>query len=153
MRQLELQVLMTMTFLLTLAPPAIGGDDSVPADMRDFFNALQTVETGGEEDPATAVGDNGASLGWYQIQRAYWQDATERDWGHGGAYEDVTNRRYAERVMMAYWQRYAPDALRDRDFKTLARIHNGGPKGHRKKATLSYWRDVQHILRSSGGKN
>jgi len=48
--------------------------------------------------------------------------------------------------MKAYWKRHCPDALRLRHFETLARIHNGGPKGHRKAATLPYWRTIRERL-------
>jgi hypothetical protein len=45
--------------------------------------------------------------------------------------------------MLAYFARYAPKALEMKDWETLARVHNGGPKGHTKKATLGYWAKVQ----------
>jgi hypothetical protein len=45
--------------------------------------------------------------------------------------------------MLSYFARYAPTALAKKDWETLARIHNGGPKGHTKKATLGYWSKVQ----------
>ena len=28
----------------------------------------------------------------------------------------------------------------------IARIHNGGPKGYKKRATNAYWRKVQKVL-------
>jgi hypothetical protein len=48
--------------------------------------------------------------------------------------------------MLAYFARYAPKALESKDWQTLARVHNGGPKGHTKKATLGYWAKVQKEL-------
>jgi hypothetical protein len=32
------------------------------------------------------------------------------------------------------------------DVERVARIHNGGPRGHRKKATAKYWRKVRGHL-------
>jgi hypothetical protein len=112
-----------------------------------LFDAIRCVETGGCEDPSKALGDNGLSLGPYQISTAYWQDAQEHE-DIGGRYEDVCNEKYAEKIMMNYWDRYAPDD----SFETLARIHNGGPNGHRKSSTFGYWNKINrelHLARSS----
>ena len=109
---------------------------------RSLFNAIREVETGGHPDPNNAEGDGGASLGCYQIQYNYWHDALEKHPEIGGTYEDVRNPHYAEWVMMAYWDRYAPDD----SYETLSRIHNGGPMGYLRSTTDSFWRKVQQCL-------
>lgn len=109
------------------------------AELRPLLDSIREVESGGNAD---LVGDGGRSLGPYQIQWAYWKDA-----GLPGAYQQVRNPRYAERVMIAYWKRYCPGALARRDYQTLARVHNGGATGIRKAATLPYWRKVSNELR------
>jgi hypothetical protein len=112
---------------------------SVPArELRPLLDAIRQVETGNHPSPARAVGDGGRSLGPYQISRAYWRDS-----GVSGSYRQVRDRLYAERVMVSYWKRYCPNALARRDWRALARIHNGGPAGHRRAATAPYWRKVQ----------
>lgn len=113
-----------------------------------LFKAIRHIETGGESDPYNAIGDNGLSLGPYQISRAYWLDAVTHSPEIGGDYSDVKNPKYAERIMMAYWDRYAPDD----NYETLARIHNGGPNGHRKSATDGYWNRINRrlLLETSG---
>jgi len=110
-----------------------------------LFDAIRKVETGDmtDADAALAVGDNGRSFGPYQIQRAYWQDAIEHQPEIGGQFLDCRNPRYAERIMLAYWDRYAPDD----HYETLARIHNGGPKGHENPNTLEYWKRVSSNLK------
>ncbi|MEP0844308.1 MAG: hypothetical protein HRF43_16535 [Phycisphaerae bacterium] len=114
---------------------------SVPvrAELRPLFDSIREVESGGNRH---AVGDGGRSLGPYQIQRSYWRDA-----GVPGRYAQVRDPAYAERVMIAYWKRYCPESLAKRDYKTLARVHNGGASGARKAATLHYWRKVNKELR------
>ncbi len=107
-----------------------------------LFNAIRKVETGGEDDPYNAVGDGGLSIGPYQISEAYWKDAVAHVPDIGGVYEDVRVSEYAELIMLAYWDRYSPDD----DYETLARIHNGGPRGHRKASTDMYWEKVQFEL-------
>ncbi|QDP59081.1 MAG: putative destabilase [Prokaryotic dsDNA virus sp.] len=102
------------------------------------------VETGGHEDPTNAVGEAG-ELGPYQITRAYWEDAVEfMPPSDRGCYDDVRNGTYAERIMTAYWARYAPDMQPE----TLARIHNGGPRGHLKKSTEKYWKRVRQVFQT-----
>ena len=104
---------------------------------REFLNALLQVESQGNDK---AVGDHGNAIGGYQIWRDYWQDAVEYDKTIGGKYEDCFTRKYAERVVVAYLNRYAPE---DASWETLARIHNGGPKGYKIKATAEYWEKVK----------
>ena len=119
-------------------PPPAG------TDTRRILDAIQTVETGGEADPDNAVGDAGRALGAYQIHRSYWIDATERDPAlRALGYQSVRDRATAERVVLAYLNRYAPDW----NLATVARIHNGGPRGHRKAATVPYARRVEEASR------
>ena len=115
---------------LTVPPPA-------GTDVRRILDTLRAVETGGERDPDSAVGDNGKAIGAYQVWRVYWVDACaydttlrERD------YQAVTDREYAERVVIAYLSRYCKTWTIDE----CARIHNGGPAGatKRRKATDGY---------------
>lgn len=110
-----------------------------------LFDAIRMVETGGHPDPANAIGDGGLSLGPYQITEAYWKDAIQHRPEIGGRYEDVKKASYAERIMMAYWDRYSPDD----NAETLARIHNGGPRGHRRSSTDAYWLRVRQAMDSS----
>lgn len=115
-----------------------------------FFDAIRQVETGGEPNGGRdTVGDNGKALGPYQIHKEYWQDAIEYDPSLGNNYERVKDRAYAEQVMMAYWSRYAPKGATLQD---LARIHNGGPNGHRNTSTLSYWAKVKAAMGESKEK-
>ncbi len=115
-----------------LVPPPDG------TDTRRILDALRQVETGGSKDPDNAVGDDGRALGAYQIHRVYWLDAVEHEPSlRARGYEAVTDRAYAERVVLAYLSRYAKDWSID----TVSRTHNGGPKGatgRRRRATDGY---------------
>jgi len=112
-------------------------------DLDRLVQAICQVETGGEADPANAVGDKGKAIGPYQIHKAYWVDATQYDKSIGGTYADCKDKAYATKVVKAYLRRYAP---KNASMEVLARQHNGGPKGHRKNATLGYWAKVQAAL-------
>ena len=127
--------------LLVLSSVSAFAQRPIDKDTRVFLDALRRVETGGLPNAGKgAVGDKGASIGPYQIQRAYHADARMK----AGKYEDCSiDATYAEQTMLAYFARYAPKALESKDWETLARVHNGGPKGHTKKATLGYWAKVK----------
>jgi hypothetical protein len=110
--------------------------------LAQVLDALQVVETGGERDGGRdALGDGGRSLGPLQISRAYWLDA-----GQPGRYEDCRDASYARTVAIAYWERWCPEALMPIDAETLARVHNGGPRGMQKPATRAFWRKVSAVL-------
>jgi len=132
-----------LAFVATIVPPGFGWQaQTQEPDLTEFFYALAEVESNHNDD---ATGDGGKAIGRYQIWRVYWIDATEFS-GIGGQYEDVRQKDYAEKIMRAYWKRYHREAYYARDYEVLARIHNGGPKGHKKKATLPYWKKVQQHL-------
>ncbi len=110
------------------------------APPESFWRALHQVETSGRH--GAILGDNGKSLGPLQISRAYHADSRV-----AGRYEQVTELAYARRVATAYLKRYAPKAWAQGDVEMLARIHNGGPSGHRKTATLRYADKVRRAMR------
>lgn len=97
---------------------------------------------------SSAIGDNGNAIGAYQIWRAYWQDAVEHDPSIGGVYSDCTDKAYAEKIVLAYWSRYATEKRIGRPVtdEDRARIHNGGPNGYKKKATEKYWKKIKKNL-------
>ena len=113
--------------------------------LRAVLDAIRFVESSGRANPPD--GDGGRAIGPYQIWKIYWTDAVKQEpkLGHG-TYQDCRRLDYAERVITAYMQRYAPDAWERVEAETIARIHNGGPKGYQKAATLPYWRKVEAAL-------
>jgi hypothetical protein len=110
------------------------------APPESFWRALHQVETSGRH--GAILGDNGKSLGPLQISRAYHADSRV-----AGSYEQVTDLAYARRVATSYLKRYAPQAWAQGDVETLARVHNGGPAGARKQATLPYADKVRRAMR------
>ena len=114
-----------LTILLALCATAHGA----PPD--SFFRALHVVETSGRTGPI--VGDGGKALGPLQIHRGYHQDSRV-----AGDYSRVAELDYSKRVATAYLKRHAPEAWAKGDVETLARVHNGGPRGHLKPATKGY---------------
>ena len=112
------------------------------APPESFWRALHKVETSGRHGPI--VGDGGKALGPLQIHRAYHADSRV-----AGDYSRVADLGYAKRVATAYFKRYAPAAWAAGDVETLARIHNGGPRGHIKPATKRYGAKVVTAMRGA----
>lgn len=119
--------------------------DAARANLRPFLDALAQVESGGKDD---AIGDGGKAIGRMQVWEIYWRDAMAKCPKIGGEYKDCTTKTYAERIVVAYLLRYAAKAVADKDWQTLARIHNGGPRGATKAATRKYWVKVRKALAS-----
>ena len=110
------------------------------APPANFFAALHTVESGGAL--GAIKGDKGKALGPLQIHRAYHADSRV-----GGDYARCADLEYSKRVVTSYLKRYAPAAWESGDVATLARIHNGGPKGSIKPATKPYAAKVLRVLK------
>jgi hypothetical protein len=124
----------TLTLLLALCATAQA------APPASFFRALHIVETSGRT--GAILGDDGKALGPLQIHRAYHADARI-----GGDYSRCADLDYSKRVVSAYLQRYAPQAWAAGDVTTLARIHNGGPRGATKQATVNYGAKVTRLTK------
>ncbi len=110
------------------------------APPESFFSALHHVETSGRH--GAIMGDSGQALGPLQIHFSYWHDS-----GVGGSYSDCQSLAYSKRVVAAYMKRFAPNAWKRGDWRTLARVHNSGPQGHKKRATLPYLRKVEAAMK------
>ena len=114
--------------------------NSVPSrDLETLLDAIAEIESGNRPN---AIGDKGRAIGAYQIHRAYWKDGT-RLLGVKWSYRDAFDPGKARRVVRAYLQHYG----RGKGLIQMARIHNGGPRGYRKRATLGYGRKIRNVLR------
>lgn len=112
--------------------------------LEDLYAAMRWVES---NNNSSAVGDNGNAIGCYQIWENYWIDALKYS-GLGGSYSDCFDCDYAHQIVLAYMDRYATEERLGRPvtFEDIARIHNGGPNGHRKEITKKYWKKVEARL-------
>lgn len=107
-------------------------------NLLQLATAIIAVESGGND---LAIGDNGRAIGAFQIHECVVADVnrvfkTHFDW------RGMTNRQNArivfEKYLTIYGQGKSPEQL--------ARIWNGGPRGHQKSATLNYWLKVKSRL-------
>ena len=132
-----------LTMAVTLEGPNI-----IPTDSRhvDLLAAMCEVESNGDCSKIGKVGE----LGCYQILEPYWFDTLEHDPSIGGEYEDVLNKEYSEKVIYAFWDRYATEERLGRPVtdEDRARMHNKGPNGYKKDSSIPYWIKVQNELRN-----
>ena len=107
--------------------------------------ALIAVESGGD---ARAIGDDGRALGVLQIHAGVVTDVNRiagRTWAHADAKQPHIAKAMAE----IYLRHYVTPARMGRvpTAEDYARVWNGGPNGHRKTATIPYWRKVRRHLK------
>ena len=114
-------------------------------DFKSFVQVLNKVEAKGQKT-GVKPGDGGRAIGPLQIHYKYWFDALEADPRIGGKYSDCNKWGYSVKIVKAYLSRYVPDSLHTLDYKKMARVHNGGPSGHRKVATIPYWEEFKRNL-------
>jgi soluble lytic murein transglycosylase-like protein len=114
-------------------------------DPNEFELLIDAVAQAESNNNPRAVGDNGRALGAYQIHRAYWRDGT-RLLGVYWSYKEAFDPKKARSIVKAYLLHYG----RGKSLIEMARIHNGGPNGYRKKSTLGYARKITTLLRSVG---
>ncbi len=124
---------------------AIGAQKVDDDDLARLLDAIAQVESNGRPN---AVGDSGRAVGTYQIHKLYWKDGT-RLLGVKWNYDQAKDPVKARQVVRAYLSHYG----RDKGLLDKARIHNGGPRGYRKKATLKYARKIERILQQSSSNS
>jgi len=125
--------------LVVLVPAcfAAASASAAAVDRNDLERLLDVIARIESHCDPNAVGDGGRALGAYQIHRVYWEDGTQLlcvDWPH----RDAIDPKKARRVVKAYLLHYG----KGKSLLDMARIHNGGPHGCRKKATLPYARKI-----------
>lgn len=107
------------------------------ASYDQFLFSLARVESKGQD---SAVGDDGRAIGRFQIHKSYFLDAKQYAKFNFG-YSSCTNAEKSAQVVKAYFLRYNPQAVKNKDWESLARLHNGGPSGQ--KNTDTYWNKVK----------
>ena len=127
-----------LALLFCINPLAVIARRADSDDIEQLLDAIAQVES---ENHSDAVGDGGHARGMYQLHRRYWQDGTRIlnvEWDYNLAFKPEKSRR----VVKAYLSHYG----KGKSLLDMARIHNGGPNGYKKKATLPYARKIAKIL-------
>ena len=114
---------------------------------QSLLDAIQAVESNGNE---RAIGDNGKAVGAFQIHKIYVDDVNSFS-SEKFTYEDRNDKEKSQKIVKLYLEHYGKNYEKKTGKKAtnevLARIHNGGPKGHNKEATKNYWKKVENNLK------
>lgn len=147
--------------------PGVGIHKRRPAPTyTDLLDAIEWVESKGNSN---AVGDNGKAVGAYQLHKIYVDDCNQilkiidypiriGDTEHYYmTYDDRWNATKSRAMAMVYLWYYGCAVWNWEDTKqtkmeVMARIHNGGPNGHKKESTKAYWLKVKDRLWRGGYK-
>lgn len=116
-----------------------GTTGTEPHTLDDLLDAIEWVESKG--DPF-AIGDNGEAVGAYQIHKIYVDDVNR-----------INRAKSKHKYQYPYEARYSHHLSREMtsiylnhyggSFEERARKHNGGPTGHLREETKSYWLKVK----------
>lgn len=124
--------------------------------LQQFLDAIQMVEVGNTNRTGPyPTGDRGRAIGPFQIHEVYWLDSHRSGLPIMGAYADCNTYDYAALVVRHYMLRYSRAEMTRlingqatwADVERMARIHNGGPRGHTRSSTDRYWTKVEKELR------
>lgn len=138
---------MRLCFILAVILAAISAQ-AMNAWHHPLFAAMRQVESFDGREP---VGDKGRSRGVYHIQSCYVADVNRV---YGTRFtpddrDDPVKAHQIVRLYLAHYGRvYTKITSKPVTCEVLARIHNGGPDGWRKKATIKHWRRVERAMRS-----
>jgi hypothetical protein len=140
---------LSIVFLLTgvMAVSCAKADDD---RFSKLISALITIESGGDDN---AVGDKhlaDKAYGCLQIRQPCVDDVNRKHGTNYRAEDCLGNRALSIWIFREYMSLYATKKSLGRKptDEDRARIWNGGPKGHKKQTTKSYWNKVKKKLKS-----
>jgi hypothetical protein len=107
-----------------------------------LLDAIRHVES---SNGAHTVGDNGKAIGDYQLWTVYVDDVNRILKTKKYTYKDREDSKKSREMTRIYLNYYARHHKLT-DLATISRLHNGGPNGHKNKATLAYAKKIQKHL-------
>lgn len=118
----------------------------------EFYAALGGQESNNVD---SVVNPKENAHGRYQIRPGYLADANQYA-KTNYTLSDMHDPEKAKKVMSSYFARYVPGYTKrtgkPATAEVLARIHNGGPRGAERVATLGYWNGVSNRLETAASK-
>lgn len=139
------------------------GQNTAEATFDDLLDAIEWVESKGD---ANAVGDNGNAVGSFQIWKIYVDDVNRLLGKNIFGYLDRLDSHLSREMCLVYITHYEQNSKKlypysffhrelnksewkwgkQTPFERMARIHNGGPNGYKKKSTKPYWEKVKRAI-------
>lgn len=113
-------------------------------------NLLSSIATVESSNNSKAVGDSGKALGIYQLHAEYVADVNriyKTNYKHEDAFDAKIAKGIVAKYLAHYGKQYEKTVGKPATAEVLARIHNGGPNGWKKDATIKYWCKVEKIYK------
>ncbi len=107
------------------------------SDWQVFFRAMRRIER-----TRVFMTREVTHIGPYGITRNEWLES-----GVPGRWEDCRHDWYSRKVLMAYWMKLCPDAVKKKRFDILAGLHADGWHGFRSSHGRRYWKAVYAEMR------
>lgn len=111
--------------------------------------AIMMTESGGRE--GIQAGDGGKAVGLYQLHQIAVDDVNKA-YGNHYTPEDRKDpekaKEIVERYLILNGSRFKRKYGKGPTIEEMARMYNGGPRGHLKESTLEYWKKVKAHLES-----
>jgi soluble lytic murein transglycosylase-like protein len=113
--------------------------------LEQLLAAIAQVESG--SDP-NAYNEAEQAAGMFQLRPIYVKDVNRILNYDGYSLEDRYDPNKCVQMMCVYWAHYLnPDRIgRYPTYEDYARVHNGGPDGHKKASTRAYWKKVKDAM-------
>lgn len=134
--------------ILLLGVCSVGyGREVAPQRLLD---AIMQVESKGKAD---AIGDNGEAVGAYQLHRIYVNEVNRILYITSKNKKAIDTYGYSDRldkaksrsmtlIYLTYWAEYHKLT----DLVLIARLHNSGPNGYKKKCSIGYGKKIKKLL-------
>ena len=140
---------MAIVLNFSYPPSSIAGKVSIAAlpvfSIDDLLDAIEQVESNGNPN---AIGDDGNAIGSFQIWESYVDDVNRILGKKKYSYQDRLDSCLSRQMTKTYISHYAIEKRLHHKptHQDMARIHNGGPNGYRKKSTEIYWGKIKKEL-------
>lgn len=125
---------------------ALLASTSMTLHATDLYEAIARVESRGID---CAVGDDGKAAGRYQLHKIYVDDVNriaKTNYTYNDRFDAEKSLTMVKIYLSHYGKRYTRLTGKPATDEVKARIHNGGPNGFRKPATLQYWNKVKEAM-------
>jgi soluble lytic murein transglycosylase-like protein len=138
-----MKFIMTAWFIISFGFTAVAAVE--PSDK--LIQAMIQVESEGN---GLAIGDKGKAYGCLQLWNSYIQDVNriyKTSYRHKDAFNRCTAIEITKKYLTFYGKIYMQETGKQPTDEVFARMHNGGPTGYKKSATIEYWQKVKKELR------
>ena len=131
--------LVVVLLILALVAVCVATAPRQKTEMEKLFDAICMVESGNNPD---AVNIREGARGCAQIRAVMVQDVNRILGKPHYRIQDCYDREKSFEMFLVFQKHYNKGASQSQ----MARCWNGGPSGHKKTATLNYWKKVKAEL-------